>query len=72
MRKECTVGDVARQQAIEFTTPVHHQRKVCETVGMIVHVVAVEEEGSILRLSHEMVPFFLAVGCIGYYLEHPT
>ena len=48
---------VCRQQRIQLRLAIHHQRTVLETVAMIVHITTIEEKGSVLRCSHECIPF---------------
>ena len=71
MAVETMVLLVGWQQGIKFTLLIEHQGIVLETVAMIVHIAAVEEEGAILRLCNEPVPFVFQ-GCrVSDYFEHP-
>ena len=60
---------VGREQGVDPAFQIEHERKVAETVGVIVHVVAVEEERSVLRCGHKGVPFCLVFRRISPYLK---
>ena len=61
---------VGRQQRVERTVEIAEQRMVAESVGMIVHIAAVEEESSVLRLRHESVPFVGLIGGVSSDVKH--
>ena len=60
--KQCQQHIVGKEQ----------QRVVSETIGMIVHIAAVEKESGISRLGYEIVPYGGIVRLISSYLYHLT
>ena len=70
MRDEARWLERGRQQSIEPSLAIEHQRVVGKSVGMIVHVAPVEKEGSIFRRCHELVPFVSHRGCISPDFQH--
>jgi hypothetical protein len=44
----------------------NHQRVIQESIGMILHVTAVEEKRSVARAANELVPFLLSIPRIAF------
>ena len=57
----CAVGDIVVQgeQRPQFVAFVEHERGISEAVGVIVHVVAHEQECGVLCIGHKLIPFTL-------------
>ena len=70
MRPQHLALFIGWQKCKEPTITIEHQRMVAEPVGMIVHVVAEEEERAILRRSYEPIPFVSHRWCVSYDVEH--
>ena len=49
---------------------IEHQGMVFETVAVIIHVVAVEEEGGVASLLYISIPRLLVGIAISFYLKH--
>ena len=61
---------IGRKQSQQPAAVVCHKRKVAETVGMVVHIVAVMQKSSVFRQCHESVPFLFVSRCISSYRNH--
>ena len=72
MRAKRVTAGMCRQHSQQTTIRIKHQRVVTEAVTVVIHIATIEEEGSVLRLCHELIPFVSLVWCISYYFEHPT
>ena len=50
---------IGREQGLELVVAENHQRMVCETVAVIIHVGTVEKEGGVARLGYISIPDLL-------------
>ena len=55
---------------MEFSVLVEHQGIVLEPVGMVIHVVAVEEEGGVACMFYISIPRLLVCIVVFFYLKH--
>ena len=55
---------------MEFSVLVEHQGLVLEPVGMVIHVVAIEEEGGVACMFYISIPRLLVCIVVFFYLKH--
>ena len=53
--------NICRQHRVEPVFEVEHERVVAETVAVVVHVIATEQESTVLRAVYEVVPLRLPI-----------
>ena len=70
MRDKRGVATVGGEQGVEPALAIEHQRPVIKAVGMILHIVALKEEGGVAGTAHVTVPALAVVGGISSYLKH--
>src|SRR5205807_5872046 len=70
MRAEPVIRDVRWHERDKFLVSEEQQRVIREAVGVIFHVVALEQEDAILGARHELIPQASMLRLILHNLNH--
>ena len=70
MRAEDLAHLMSRQDGMEFTLLEEQERLVLEPIGMVIHIVAVEEKRSVSGFCHILIPLLAKFGCVFDDFKH--